>query len=315
LEERIDLSVDVEERRRPDGVGIAVAASLVVHTLLIIYVVATYKPLDDEKVAKPIVRYVELMRQNRDFTEAPGPKQEKAPMNAPFSDANRKASMPKPTGDEPTTRPGQGSSIWTPPSGSPTPQAQQGVRAQQQQTAQQGAQPTPGESAAATSGAFSYRQPVTQAAAGVDWRNAIREVGKVASLGGAQGIDLGGAAGGGGDKGFAESGPISFETAWYDWGEYAESMVSKIRVNWYGIMPELIRTGLKGRLTIRFTIHRDGRITDVTIIEGSTIPPYDFAAKKAIEMSSPLNPLPKDFPKETERVTAMFFYNEEPPRR
>jgi len=66
-------------------------------------------------------------------------------------------------------------------------------------------------------------------------------------------------------------------------------------------------------VTIRFTIHRDGRISDVTILSPSGITPYDFAAKKAIELASPLKPLPPDFPKETEHVTAMFYYNQEPP--
>jgi TonB family protein len=78
-------------------------------------------------------------------------------------------------------------------------------------------------------------------------------------------------------------------------------------------MPQLIQTGLKGVVTIRFTIQRDGRITDVTLLNSSGVPPYDFAAKKAIELSSPLNPLPKDFPNPSERVTCMFFYNQEVP--
>jgi len=147
----------------------------------------------------------------------------------------------------------------------------------------------------------------------IDWHNAIREVGKIASIGtGQQSLDLGNA---GGEKGFAESGPLSFETQWYDWGEYAESMVSRIRVNWYNNMPQLLQTGLKGVVTIRFTIQRDGRLTDITTLSSSTVPPYDFAARKAIELSSPLNPLPKDFPNATERVTCMFFYNQEPPTR
>jgi TonB family protein len=92
-------------------------------------------------------------------------------------------------------------------------------------------------------------------------------------------------------------------------------MVSKIRVHWYNNMPQLIRTGMKGVVTIRFTIQRDGAITDVTILNGSTVPPYDFAAKKAIELAAPLNPLPKDFPNATERVTCIFYYNQEPPAR
>ena len=114
---------------------------------------------------------------------------------------------------------------------------------------------------------------------------------------------------GGGELGTAEAGPLSFETSWFDWGPYAQSMVSRIRVNWYANMPQLIRTGLQGVVTIRFTIHRDGRISDVTVLNTSGHPPYDFAARKAIEISSPLNPLPRDFPNATERVTAMFYYN------
>jgi TonB family protein len=98
-----------------------------------------------------------------------------------------------------------------------------------------------------------------------------------------------------------------------DWGDYAQSMVSRIRVNWYNNMPQLIQTGLKGVVTIRFTIQRDGTITDVTMLSSSGVPPYDFAAKKAIELSSPLNPLPNDFPNRSERVTCMFFYNQEVP--
>jgi len=125
--------------------------------------------------------------------------------------------------------------------------------------------------------------------------------------GGGDGVDLGEA--GGGDKGYAEQGPLSFETQWYDWGDYAQSMVSRIRVNWYANMPQLIRTGIQGVATIRFTIQRDGRITDIQVLKSSGHPPYDFAARKALELSSPLNPLPADFPNSYERVTAMFYYN------
>jgi TonB family protein len=311
LEERIDLVV--EEVRRRDGVSIAVGVSIVLHAFFIIYFIRTYKPVGSEKVVTPIVHYVELMRQNPTFTEAPGQKQKSAPINSPFSDTNRKASMPEPTGDKPTKTPGEGSTLWRPPTGSPAGQRDNRPQVQQQAQQQASSQdPVQARSAAATS---AFHQPVSQASSsGVNWSSAIKEVGKIASLGGKQGIDLG-QAGGGGEKGFAESGPLSFETQWYDWGEYAEGMVRRIRVNWDANMPELIRTGMKGHLTIRFTIHRDGHLSDVTILQGSGIPPYDFAAKKAIELSSPLNPLPKDFPNETERVTAMFFYNEEPPAR
>jgi TonB family protein len=150
------------------------------------------------------------------------------------------------------------------------------------------------------------------ASEGVDWRNAIREIRSVGN-GGREALDISGV--GGGEEGSAEAGPLSFETQWYDWGEYAQSMVSKIRVHWYANMPQIIRTGVKGVVTVRFTIQRDGRITDIDTISSSGVPPYDFAARKAIELSSPLKALPKDFPNESERVTCMFYYNQSVPAR
>ncbi|HUR82216.1 MAG TPA: energy transducer TonB, partial [Thermoanaerobaculia bacterium] len=179
---------------------------------------------------------------------------------------------------------------------------------------QTSAQMTAPSQSAPVDSSFIYREPAKAAAAAgvVDWRNAIREAGRAISGGdGGDGSDV---AQTGGEQGFAEQGPLSFETQWYDWGDYAQSMVSKIRVNWYANMPQIIRTGMKGVVTIRFTIHRDGRISDITIMESSKVPPYDAAARRAIELSSPLKALPADFPNPTERVTCMFYYNMEIPR-
>lgn len=310
MEERIDFTFD--EKRR-SGVSFAVAVSIVLHAIFLVYVIRNYRPLEKTAESTPMVHYVQLMRQNPQFTEAPGPKVESAPITAPFSDANRRASMPEPTGTTQTKRPGDGG-FYTPPRGSAGAPAAPSIAARpaQEAAAQQAADAAAAQASDDSAPTFTYRPPA-KAAAAIDWRGAIREVGKIASLGaGQQGIDFGNA---GGEKGFAESGPISFESQWYNWGEYAASMVSKIRVHWYNNMPQLIRTGMKGVVTIRFTIQRDGEITDVTILNSSTVPPYDFAAKKAIELAAPLNALPKDFPNATERVTCIFYYNQEPPAR
>jgi TonB family protein len=302
LKDTDQLDLIIEDAPQGGGVSVAVVVSTIVHALVVLYLIKTYRPPSKDAPAPPIARYVELIRQNRQFTEAPGPKASSAPLNAPYSNANREASTPRPTGDRPTRRPGD-AGMYVPRSVAAAAPA---------------AAPTTAEAAVApqapqvNSDTFVYRP--TQANAAIDWRGAIREAGKIASLGGEggqQGMDLGNA---GGETGFAKDGPLSFETQWYDWGEYAQSMVSRIRVNWYNNMPHLIQTGLKGVVVIRFTIHRDGRISDVTMLSSSTVPPYDFAAKKAIELSTPLNPLPKDFPNATERVTAAFFYNQEPPK-
>src|SRR6202171_1667601 len=329
MEEHLDFLID-DAPQDEGGGGIripwSVVVSFILHVIFITWVVLNYHAPRADAVRTPMVQYVELMRQQpKDFTQAPGQKSAAKPINAPFSDANRKAATPKPTGEQPTLRPGDGSALYTPrtPAGDnrrpqpPSPAIRQ--PAQTPSSAQQAAQ----DAAAATQQALQRSPNAPPAATApssmqpyrgdhkpsgpVDLRQAIREVSKVASLGGGQqGLDLGNT---GGDKGYAAEGPLSFETQWYDWGEYAAGMVNRIRVNWHGQMPTLIQTGLKGVVTIRFTIHRDGHISDVTILNSSTVPPYDYAAKKAIELSSPLNPLPKDFPDETERVTAMFFSN------
>lgn len=314
VNDRFDLLID-PPRRDPDF-SPAIVVSVILHAVLLYLFLHAYRPAAQAKPDAPIARYVELMRQNpQQFTEAPGQKLEQAPANAPLSDGNRRASAPESTGETPTTRPGDGSGAYTPPAGSRQP-----ARQAQQQIMQQQATPQQATPQQAQQQAESFRQPSqdvyatnpqrtmqASAAASVDWRQAIRQVGRNSTGGGIQGFDLGNA--GGGEKGSADTGPLSFESQWYDWGDYAQSMVSKIRVNWYNNMPQIIRTGMKGVVTIRFTIHRDGSLSDVTILDTSGVPPYDYAAKKAIELSSPLAPLPKDFPNPTERVTCMFYYN------
>jgi TonB family protein len=329
LDEQLDLLV--HEKRR-GGFSLAVPVSVVLHSALMIwFVMMGARPAEKTAENAPVARYVELMRQNpqnvREFTEAPGPAIPSAPSpNAPLSDENRKASSPNPTGDQPTRRPGQGGAYIPPMPGGdgreqgapPAPAPQQAQQPQQSQQQQAAAQQPPSSSSSSSS---SWSQPVeprataASVAAGVDWRSAIKDVARNSPPGGGgRGLDMG-EPGSGGDPGLAEAGPLSFETQWYDWGDYASSMVSQIRYHWYANMPQIIRTGMKGVVTIRFTIQRSGQITNIEILQSSGVPPYDFAAKKAIELASPLKPLPQDFPNPNERVTCMFYYNTPIPAR
>jgi TonB family protein len=117
------------------------------------------------------------------------------------------------------------------------------------------------------------------------------------------------------DGGFVDSGPVSFDTSWYDWGAYADEMVRRIKLHWD--IPELARLGWKGRLTVRFYIMADGRVADAKYIAKSGVPPFDFAAFQAIIKSDPFRPLPKDLlaqvpGKDREGITVTFFYNMRP---
>jgi TonB family protein len=321
LQERIDLVVVAEERRKAGGLSASVAVSLVLHALLLVWFIRSYDSIATVPQDAPIARYVELMRQNPEqrqpFTEAPGPAIDRAPSpNAALSDKDRRASSPRPTGDQPTVRPGDGSGrSYTPPSGPAGPRGvQQSApsRAQQQQQQPQMTEPSPAEPRTAPSDSSLLYRPTQANITGLpNLREVIQTIGRTGPGGPDGGPSI---PGGGGEQGTAEQGPLSFETQWYDWGDYAQSMVSKIRVNWYANMPQFIRTGVGGVVTIRFTIQRDGRITDITTLKSSGHPPYDQAARKAIELSSPLKPLPADFPNLNERVTCMFYYNMEIPR-
>ncbi len=110
--------------------------------------------------------------------------------------------------------------------------------------------------------------------------------------------------------GFVDSGPLSFDTTWYDWGPYAAEMIRRIKLHWD--VPELARFGFKGRVTVRFYIRADGSVEDARILSVSGTPPYDYAALQAIVTSSPFRPLPRDLGEDREGVTVTFFYNLRP---
>ncbi|HET9480267.1 MAG TPA: TonB family protein [Candidatus Polarisedimenticolia bacterium] len=104
-------------------------------------------------------------------------------------------------------------------------------------------------------------------------------------------------------------GGLSFDTAGFDWGPYSRKIYWIIWTNWTQGWPPAAWAGLKGVVTVRFRIWKDGRITDIRILEGSGTVAFDTCATIALEASSPLPPLPDDFPKESEGITARFLYN------
>ncbi len=114
--------------------------------------------------------------------------------------------------------------------------------------------------------------------------------------------------------GGVDTGPLSFDTQWYDWGPYAKMMLAKIRRNWD--IPAIAQMGVSGAVRIRFFIERDGTVTGLQIINESGKPPMDFAARDAILDSSAFRPLPADLiGVDREGVTITFFYNRNPPER
>jgi TonB family protein len=321
----------VEKGQKPFPIERAILLSLAGHALIVFLLVtapptsnapprpggllAAFVPPDPEEPPIPVV-----------FREAPGPAREN-PLPADPSDATRRAGggeASRPKSETPFFQPLPGIEGLEPgPRGgrkAPAPEAPSGDAAARRGESERGSQDDPGRGVFGPRGetstdreagsGFNLTPPGAPAREGEKLSRldqAIRDAARDTAAGG---VGQEGAGFPNPDGGFVDSGPLSFDTTWYDWGPYAAEMVRRIRLNWE--IPELARLGWKGKLTIRFFILADGHVADAKIIRGSGIPPFDFAALQAILKSSPFRPLPRDLQSEREGVTVTFFYNIRP---
>jgi protein TonB len=84
--------------------------------------------------------------------------------------------------------------------------------------------------------------------------------------------------------------------------EYLATMVARIRSAWNQ------NQGARGTSLIRFTIQRDGRITDATIFQTSGTTTLDTAAWRAVLATKTLPPLPDAFTNPTLTLRLSFEY-------
>ncbi len=116
----------------------------------------------------------------------------------------------------------------------------------------------------------------------------------------------------------APQGLADFDTRGYDLGDYLRRVLVTIELNWRRNIPPLIRTRIGGATFVRLSIRREHRSGgEVAIIEidqvwGSGQGAYDSAATFALELSSPLPPIPSFYPYETIDGRIGFVYNLDP---
>ena len=89
--------------------------------------------------------------------------------------------------------------------------------------------------------------------------------------------------------------------------------VQQVRHNW--IIPQAAMMSMHGNVAITFVIHRDGRITDVTVARPSAVNAFTLSARNAILMSNPTIPLPPEYPDSKMLIMVTFYFNEDPPGR
>jgi len=105
-------------------------------------------------------------------------------------------------------------------------------------------------------------------------------------------------------------GPLQFDTKGVEFGPWIRRFVSQVRRNWFVPMAAMT---MKGRVVITFNVHRNGALTDVTVVRPSEIDSFNKAAVNALLASNPTTPLPPEYPDDKAFFTVTFYYNESPP--
>jgi TonB family protein len=103
---------------------------------------------------------------------------------------------------------------------------------------------------------------------------------------------------------------IQFDTKGVEFGPWLRRFVAQVRRNWF--IPQAAMV-MSGHVVLQFNIHRDGSITDLVILQPSSIEAFNNAAYGAIVTSNPTAPLPPEYPSDRALFTVTFYYNEEPP--
>ncbi len=103
---------------------------------------------------------------------------------------------------------------------------------------------------------------------------------------------------------------IQFDTKGVEFGPWIRRFIAQVKRNWF--IPYAAMSN-KGHVVVTFNVHKDGSITDLSVIGPSQVVPFNNAAYGALSSSNPTVPLPPEYPTEKAFFTVTFFYNETPP--
>ncbi|GAB4368454.1 MAG: hypothetical protein Kow0062_01670 [Acidobacteriota bacterium] len=109
---------------------------------------------------------------------------------------------------------------------------------------------------------------------------------------------------------------LRFDSRDYDWSDYSTKLYFAVYRAWLRELHGRIRRferdqallglpSLDAEVTIHVTLHRDGSVSDLRILDASVLPTLDDASAAAIQRAV-IPPLPEDFPRDAEGVTWRF---------
>jgi TonB family protein len=102
---------------------------------------------------------------------------------------------------------------------------------------------------------------------------------------------------------------IVSDTQGVDFSPWLHLIYYRVRDNWFSVIPELIRTGTKGKVVVIFDVHKNGRTESLEVLRSSGLSPYDRAAVSSVKLSEPFPGFPPAFSGELITVQFTYLYN------
>ena len=102
---------------------------------------------------------------------------------------------------------------------------------------------------------------------------------------------------------------ILSDTEGINFGPWLTAVYFRVRNNWYSVIPQVYRSGLKGVVVIVFDVRRNGSLEDLEIVRSSSFSPYDRAAISSLKLSEPVPNFPEAFTKDRLTLQFTYFYN------
>jgi outer membrane biosynthesis protein TonB len=201
----------------------------------------------------------------------------------------------------------------------PTPQPQQTPpKAQDDSAAKQDAPKQPLKLETPQQQPTDHALLLPKSSLGTSLRDSIRESAKMnaptAVGGGGQVPSNSGIPGAGGQAQAYGNMEMLTPTEGVDFNDYLHRVYIIVKRNWFAVMPESVRLGDKGVVSLQFRIMKNGVVPDGEPVRLSTSgkEPLDRAAVSSIRASSPFEPLPPAFSGPYIELRFTYFYNLQP---
>jgi TonB family protein len=106
---------------------------------------------------------------------------------------------------------------------------------------------------------------------------------------------------------------IQFDTKGVEFGPWVRRFIAQVKRNWLPMIPYSAMM-YKGHVVVTFNVHKDGSITELSVVGPCPVDAFNTAAYGSLKASTPTEPLPPEYPTDAAFFTVTFYYNETPPR-